>query len=442
MIKICHEIRDPIHVFIRLDYQERKVLNSRPFQRLRYIHQLALTYLVYPGATHRRFEHSLGVMELASRVFDIVTNPNNVTDKVKEILPQINNMDEQRYWRRVLRMAALCHDIGHLPFSHAAERELFPEGWDHERMTRELILSDEMRAIWDDITPPLKLEHIVKLALGQKKEKNVSFNDWENILSEIIVGDSFGVDRIDYLLRDSYHTGVAYGRFDHHRLIDTLRILPQPSYGKDDDSSMEPSLGIEEGGIHSSEALSLARYFMYTQVYFHHVRRIYDIHLRDFLLDWLEGEKYPTSIDAFLQLTDNEITSSLRSACSNQDAPGRIHAERIINREHFKRLYSRIPGDMRRNPEAPELIKDAVVQEFGEEKVRFDKYPGKKGSIDYPVLLSDGSVESSLQVSRALNHIPSVAVDYIFVDSDIMDTAKKWLEKHKDNIIKPQGEKK
>lgn len=73
MAKTSHEIRDPIHVFIRLDSQERKVLDSRPFQRLRYIHQLALTYLLYPGATHRRFEHSLGVMELASRVFDIVT---------------------------------------------------------------------------------------------------------------------------------------------------------------------------------------------------------------------------------------------------------------------------------------------------------------------------------------------------------------------------------
>jgi len=73
MKKITHEIRDPIHVFIKLDTAERKVLDSRPLQRLRYIHQLAMTYLIYPGATHKRFEHSLGVMELASRVFDIIT---------------------------------------------------------------------------------------------------------------------------------------------------------------------------------------------------------------------------------------------------------------------------------------------------------------------------------------------------------------------------------
>lgn len=73
MAKHFHEIRDPVHVFIRLDSDERKVLDSRPFQRLRYIHQLGLTYLIYPGATHRRFEHSLGVMELAGKVYDIVT---------------------------------------------------------------------------------------------------------------------------------------------------------------------------------------------------------------------------------------------------------------------------------------------------------------------------------------------------------------------------------
>ena len=122
MPKNIHEIRDPIHVFVRLDSHEREVLNSRPFQRLRHIHQLALTYLVYPGATHKRFEHSLGVMELASRVFDIVAKPDNVTDQIRNLLGPLNQPDELRYWRRVVRMAALCHDIGHLPFSHAAEK--------------------------------------------------------------------------------------------------------------------------------------------------------------------------------------------------------------------------------------------------------------------------------------------------------------------------------
>src|SRR5438132_12569934 len=104
MTKRIHEIRDPIHVFIHLDSDERRVVDCRIFQRLRHVHQLALTCWVYPGATHRRFEHALGVMELAGRVFDIVTAEWNLTDPVREIIP---DRDVLPYWRRVLRMAAL-----------------------------------------------------------------------------------------------------------------------------------------------------------------------------------------------------------------------------------------------------------------------------------------------------------------------------------------------
>jgi HD superfamily phosphohydrolase len=124
-MKHLHEFRDPIHNFISVRSDERKVIDSPPFQRLRDIHQLAMTYLVYPGATHTRFEHSLGVMELASRIFDVVTKPYNVThDVVRDIIP---DQDSLAYWRTVLRLAALFHDVGHLPFSHAAEKDLLPE---------------------------------------------------------------------------------------------------------------------------------------------------------------------------------------------------------------------------------------------------------------------------------------------------------------------------
>src|SRR5882724_13439541 len=121
MPKHIHEIRDAIHVFVRLDTDERRVVDSIPFQRLRHIHQLATTFLIYPGATHKRFEHSLGVMELAGRVFDVVTKPENLTDEVRELVPEVSHPESLAYWKRLLRMAALCHDIGHLPFSHAAE---------------------------------------------------------------------------------------------------------------------------------------------------------------------------------------------------------------------------------------------------------------------------------------------------------------------------------
>ena len=226
MIKHIHEIRDPIHDFVRMSNEERRVVNSRPFQRLRYIHQLALTYLVYPGTTHKRFEHSLGVMELAGRVFDVVTRQSNVSDRVRNLLEPIGDPGQLGYWRTALRMAALCHDVGHLPFSHAAERELLPESWDHEKLTRSIIECDEMKKIWREMTPPLRHEDIVKLAVGPKKAADLRFSQWETILAEIITGDAFGVDRMDYLLRDSHHAGVNYGRFDQIRLIDTIRILP------------------------------------------------------------------------------------------------------------------------------------------------------------------------------------------------------------------------
>lgn len=135
-VKHLHEFRDPIHTFISVRTDERRVIDSAPFQRLRNIHQLAMTYLVYPGATHKRFEHSLGVMELASRIFDVVTNPQNLLDDtVRKIVP---DEEGRRYWKSAIRMAALCHDLGHLPFSHAAEKELLPNGYNHERLTVDL----------------------------------------------------------------------------------------------------------------------------------------------------------------------------------------------------------------------------------------------------------------------------------------------------------------
>ncbi len=440
MAKHFHEIRDPIHVFIRLDSHERRVLDSRPFQRLRYIHQLALTYLVYPGASHKRFEHSLGVMELASRVFDVVTAQENVSETVRQHLPEITKRDDLPYWKRVLRMAALCHDIGHLPFSHAAEKELLPDGWDHEKITRDLILSPEMREIWESLIPPLKPEAIVKVALGPKKAQDLAFTDWEAILSEIIVGDAFGVDRMDYLLRDSHHVGVAYGRFDHYRLIDSLRILLSAPMDKHREQSQEPALGVDEGGLLSAEALLLARYFMFSQVYFHPVRRIYDIHLKDFLKEWLPDGKFPVTTEGHLTQTDNEVISALRDACSDSTKAGHEHAKRIIARKHFKRLYQRNPDDLKINSEAAKAVYNAAKKEFGEDNVRYDYYPQKGGTPDFPVLTGDGRIVSSLALSQVLAKLPTAASDYVFINPDIRDGAEEWLLKKRAEIIALKGE--
>jgi len=437
MGKYLHEIRDPVHVFIRLDTDEREVLDSRPLQRLRHIHQLGLTYLLYPGATHRRFEHSLGVMELATRIFDVITDQSSIRSDVRDIMP---SGDQKTYWRRVLRMAALCHDLGHLPFSHSADHRLFPKGWSHERMTAEIIRSQEMEGVWKKITPPLRSEDIAKIAIGPREGQKVGlkrFDLWETILSEIIVGDTFGADRMDYLLRDSLHAGVAYGKFDHYRLVDTLRILPKS--GREEDSN-EPTLGLLEGGLHSAEALLWARYFMYSQVYYHQVRRIYDIHLGDFLEKKMGTNKVPTESNDFLGLDDNQVLVWIRESVWNQKDQVNELAKQIFERRHFKRIYERNPEDQEINTQASEVIYKAACKKFGEDSVRYDECKQEGGSKLFPVQIKDGRVLQSIELSTTLQKVPGVFTEYVFVEDKCRNEAEAWLGAKRLEILESRKE--
>ena len=436
MARFVHEIRDPIHDFIRLDNDERRVLDSRPLQRLRHIHQLAMTWLVYPGATHRRFEHSLGVMELAGRVYDAVTEPRNVSDDMRRVLAPLTVDASRIYWRRAVRMAALCHDIGHLPFSHAAEKELLPEGWDHERLTRRLVSSAEMQAIWASLQPPLTHTHVEKLAVGPKRATDLEFSDWEEVLSEIVVGDAFGVDRMDYLLRDSHHAGVAYGKFDHHRLVDSLRILPA-THDDRGDRSFKPELGIEEGGLQSAEALAFARYFMYSQVYFHRVRRIYDIHLMDFLKTWLPGGWFPIDVEEHLALTDSSIVDALWRAAFDRNERHSELAHRVVRREHFQPVYELSPEDARRTPYPGERVCRKLAEEYDRRLLRHDYYRQSRSAVGFPVRKRGGDIVSSLVLSDALNNVPLVTVDRVFADRSIAKSARNWVERHCAAVIEP-----
>lgn len=434
MANRVHEFRDPIHGFIKLDSEERKLVNSRPFQRLRHIHQLALSYLVYPSATHRRFEHSLGVMDLAGRIYDVVTDPENILhDSVRDLVPR-RGEHEWTYWRRVVRAAALCHDVGHLPFSHAAEKHLLPNGVRHEDLSRDLILSDYLAAEFKDLK--INPQDVAKVAVGPKYYRRLAgqeqyqFSTWESVLYEIIGGDVFGADRMDYLLRDAYHAGVAYGRFDHLRLIETLRILP-----REDQGSNEPAMGITIGGLHAAESLLWARYFMYTQLYFHPVRRIYDMHLTEFLQQSLPGGKYATDLETHLRTTDNEMLARLAEAAGNREKPGHESAARIVNRSHFRLLYESTPGDLQRNLKAPQLISKAAGREFGDGQVRYNPYSSDADSENFPVYQRDGTVASSVQLSSTFAQPPRFAVDYVFVAPEVKETAKKWLDESKDKIL-------
>jgi len=437
-----HEVRDPIHVFVHYDDDEQAVIDSAPFQRLRYIHQLALSYLVYPGATHKRFEHSLGVMDLAGRIYDVVTRPDKVTDEIRDVVPTAGSDPRgHSYWRSTLRMAALCHDTGHLPFSHAAEDDLLPDGWDHERITWEIIHSDVLAPVWNAIVPKPDPDHVAKLALGpakvEKLRLGLPFNTWEAILAEIIVGDVFGADRMDYLLRDSLHAGVAYGRFDHNRLIDTLRVMPRPPQERGEEEAAEaregePALGCERGGLESAEAMQLARYFMFAQVYFHSTRLIYDAHLKDFLAAWLPEGKFQTDVDGHLRLNDNDVLTAIAAAAGDPEAPGHDPARRIRKREHFRVAYVRQPEDPLG---ATKAIAAAAADHFGPEQVRYGASPRRPDPPDFPVRERDGNSYSSLSLSDVLRTLPASRDEYVFVAPELRDQAKAWIKNEHERII-------
>lgn len=425
-------------------------MDSAPFQRLRHIHQLALTSQVYPGATHRRFEHSLGVMELASRIFDVVCDPTNLSDAGRAVVP--DDPDELGYWRRTLRAAALFHDVGHLPFSHAAEH-LLPSGFgNHEQFSFEHILSDEMAQVWTGTTPPLRPEDVAMIAVKPDDvpavgnlRSDAARGTWIDILREIITHNAFGADRMDYLLRDSLHAGVAYGRFDHFRLIDTLRILPPPEQGASEaesgEASAEPHLGITRGGLQAAEALLLARYSMFTQVYYHRVRRVYDVHLGDFLGHWLPNGTFEPELSSHLQLTDNEVLSAVASSARSRGRDGKTRrrrelALRLCDRScAYKLLYERTAEDVRLNADAAAVIAKAAQSQFGDEGIRFD--PGGKDTARevFPVLERGGYVEASTGLSEVLRNVPASRYEYVFVHPSRKRDAETWLRANKRALL-------
>ncbi len=243
-------LRDPIHGFIETDALEAALVDSRPLQRLRFIHQLGLTFLVYPGAEHSRFSHVLGAMTLAGRMVDALLG------KSPGLLPP----EERRRARRLARLAALFHDAGHAPFSHSAE-ELFEGGIDHEAMTARLLASDEISALFERHGDGIAPREVAALLAGDVPPER-------RFLTQVISGE-LDVDKMDYLLRDSLYCGVRYGVYDLDRLLDTLAVVADPETGA-------LGVGVEEGGVHAVEALVLARYYMFTQVYFNVTGKAFD----------------------------------------------------------------------------------------------------------------------------------------------------------------------
>jgi len=259
-------VRCPVHGFIKYSANERKVIDHPAFQRLRYVRQLAMEYLVYPGAVHTRFEHSLGVMELASQVFDhLVQFHREEIEKDLKQVPELSDCTIAKA-RQVVRLVGLLHDVGHPAFAHAGEKGI--PGKDHEKVSIHVI-ENVMGDLLDSTFFPGTSKVLVRL---MQKSPGLAF------LSQLVSGE-IDADRADYLLRDSLHCGVNYGVYDSDKLVESLTLVEDRETGR-------LQLAFDRGGEHTFEAVILARYQMNTQVYFHKIRRIYDHYLEQYSILW------------------------------------------------------------------------------------------------------------------------------------------------------------
>jgi HD superfamily phosphohydrolase len=384
-----YEIRCPIHGFISLNAWEREIISQPAFQRLRRIRQLAWTDEVYPGAMHTRFEHSLGVMHTATLLYQAIRS------RSSEVLQNELGYTQTGLDRdlQLVRLAALLHDVGHPPFSHASE-DLFPEYGNGEKYKHEhysaAIVRTQLRNVIED--HPLNTTNLGFTADDIGALLEGSTNAKQRLFWRDLIDGQMDADRMDYLLRDSYHSGVQYGRFDLKRIINTVLAIPGAR-------GRAPRLGFSEGGWHAAEGLLLARYFMFTQVYFHKTRVAYDIHLKHVLSELLPGGKFPrpvgNELNDFLSWDDWRVLGLLA------DGKGGEHGKRLVDRNHYRLAYG-----------TPEISSSADLTYVGKLKAKLGslvvseeeaaKSWYKTGSPDIPVV-SDVDPKTVLPLSNFSN---------------------------------------
>jgi len=396
-------LRDPIHGFIRADRLEAALIDSRPIQRLRHVHQLGLTSLVFPGAEHSRFSHALGAMELAGRVYDALAA------KGGGLLPPRRTARE----RRLVRLAALFHDAGHAPFSHSAE-ELFEEGLDHEAMGGRVLGTAGVREVFArhaDETAPAPEEVAELLAAGggaagagaedgtadeasavapASASPPADRAPVQRLLAQIVSGE-LDVDKMDYLLRDSLYCGVRYGNFDLDRLVDTLVPLADPETGA-------WGIGVEAGGVHAVEALVMARYYMFTQVYFNPVGKALELHLNE----WLEetGRRWPADPGAFLEIDDVTVWAALRASDS-------AHARAVVGRRHYPLAFETAEHLSADERAAFARLLAELRERFGHDLLvsHSAKDPHRMGASRVLVRHGDGRLEPMARASHFMRHL-------------------------------------
>ena len=320
-------------------------------QRLRYVRQLGLTYLAYPGAVHSRFEHSLGVMELVTRAFEgLVRDHRKELEDELASMPGLGDKTLER-GLQVLRLAALLHDVAHAPFSHAGEALL---GKSHEELAAQVIRGE--------LSEPIDSEFFEGAA--ELVANLIEKPDAVPFLRQFVAGE-MDMDRTDYLRRDSLHCGVDYGLFDFRRLLESLTVARNPLTGR-------LQLAIRRGGEHAFEGLILARYQMSTQVYLHKIRRIYDHYLREYLEGW--KQEHGRELEEVLEYSDHDVLAQMAQDAKS-DKPSSGWAKRILERRHHKVVYDTgDAADVTRLKKARKIL-ESLREEFGNIDFLLDNSP-------------------------------------------------------------------
>lgn len=407
--------RDPIHGFIEARPLEAKIINSIPFQRLRNIKQLAMTNLVFHGAEHTRFGHSLGVMHLVSKAFKSVLNKNGYSV----------SHEKAEWHEQILRLIALTHDLGHAPFSHASE-SVFPKGIKHEHLTEKIIketeISDIIREIGQDFVKQYGQEYDItpELICDIYEGRNPGQNS-EFIFLKSFMDSELDCDKMDYLLRDSHYCGVNYGKFDIERLISSLTVYLQ--------DGQIPRLAIESGGVQAFEEFVLARYFMFVQVYFHRTRRYFDIIFAKSLELALPGGKYPEDINAYLDWDDCRVLQLIKE---KKDEIYECHL--LYNRLVYPRIQETKTHPELADIRFQQMIKKQLYKKFGEENFiedrSADKMPHKipkKTVVDdeKAIVIIDKKLGTCSTISEESHIIKNltekIAIERIYVKPELCD---------------------
>ena len=364
------EIRDPVHGYIKITEAERDVIGTPFVQRLRRIHQLAGAYMVYPGAVHTRFDHVTGAMHVAGEIADALSQWVELpSDLIQEI-----------------RLAALLHDVGHGPFSHTFEEVLADKGGTtHEDISQRIVATTSVGdALSKHGYSPKKMS---EFAVGKQATKPPFMN-------EIIAG-GLSADIMDYLLRDSYFTGVEYGKVDVQRVIDSLRVADR-------------QLALDNAGLYAFEALLLARYEMFKAVYFHRTVRAAELMLVN-SMKLAEPTLRLTdlsNLDDYLEMTDERVLHDLVSL--DPASPGQKEAKRLAVDFRDRRLVKCVFEQLVQR-------KDRVVEQLFErsrmrEQVVLDI--AEKAKVDRTHIYLDVPTTPSVPYTSAREALTSIKVVY------------------------------